>query len=156
MTEHETKQATKPGRPPSEGSKRGGYLVAVIVNAVLLFLINAHPGWRSVSFLTPAMTQVITLVNACLWAGAIANFIYFLTDPKRLKALGDLVTLSISLAAGIRLLQVFPFAFHGSAAWCSTLVTVLLVIGIVGTCIGLLYSLAMLVRPPRRSSDTGR
>jgi len=29
-------------------------LATIIINAVLLYLINAHPGWQSVPFLTPA------------------------------------------------------------------------------------------------------
>jgi hypothetical protein len=69
-----------------------------------------------------------------------------IADPPRLRASGDLVTLTISLVTTVRILQVFPFAFHGSMAFWTVLVRTLLIIGLVGACIGLVYSLVTLVR----------
>ena len=130
----------------SHASRRGGYLVSVLINAILLYLLDAHPGWQSMSFLTPATAQVIGLVNLTLAAGIVANCVYFAADPPALRALGDLVTLSIALLTTIRVLEVFPFAFHGSAAFVAVIARVVLVIGIVGASIGLLYSLVTLLR----------
>jgi len=45
------------------------------------------------------------------------------------------MTAGIGLAVAIRVWQVFPFAFHGSAAGWSTAVRVLLVLVIVGSAI---------------------
>lgn len=137
-----------PGRKQrqSHASRRGGYLVSVLINAVLLYLLDVHPGWRSMSFLTPATAQVIGLVNLTLWAGIVANCVYFVADLPPLRALGDLVTLSIALLTTIRVLEVFPFAFHGSAAFVAVIARVVLIIGIVGASIGLLYSAVTLLR----------
>lgn len=134
------------GRQMSRARRRGGNVGSILINAVLIFLLDAHPGWRSVPFLTPATTQVVGLVTLTLAAGLAANVMYFLADPPRLHAFGDLVTLAISLVTTVRVWQVFPFAFHGSMAFWSAIVRAILIIGIVGACIGLLYSLVILVR----------
>jgi len=143
-------QAGKPqpraSRRQSQAQRRGGYVVSILINAVLIFLLDAHPGWRAVPFLTPATAQVIGLFTLTLAAGIAANVMYFIADPPRLRAFGDLVTLTFTLVASVRIWEVFPFAFHGSMAFWSDIVRVLLIIAIVGACIGLLYSLVVLVR----------
>ena len=134
----------------SRAQRRAGYVGSILVNAVLIFLLDAHPGWTAVPFLTPATAQVIGLVTLTLAAGIAANIMYFVADPPRLRAFGDLVTLTISLVTTARIWQVFPFAFHGSMEFWSTIFRVILIIGIVGACIGLLYSLVVLITGKRR------
>jgi hypothetical protein len=133
-------------RQRSRASRRGGYLVSIAINGVLLYLLDAHPGWESMSFLTPATAQVIGLVNLTLWAGIVANGVYFMADPPPLRAAGDLVTLTIALVTMFRVLDVFPFAFHGSVAFVAVVARVVLIVGIVGASIGLLYSVVTLIR----------
>jgi hypothetical protein len=133
-------------RQRSRASRRGGYLVSIAINAVLLYLLNAHPGWQSMSFLTPATAQVIGLVNLTLWAGIAANAVYAIADPPPLRAVGDLVTLTIALVTTVRVLDVFPFAFHGSVAFVAVIARVVLIIGIAGASIGILYSVVTLIR----------
>jgi hypothetical protein len=133
------------GQRRSRGSRRSGNLVSILINGLLIYLLDAHPGWRAVPFLTPATTQVIGLFTLTLAAGIAANVVYFIADPPRLRACGDLITLTIWLITALRIWQVFPFAFHGSIAFWAVIVQVFLIIGIVGTCIGLVYSLVILV-----------
>lgn len=133
-------------RQQSRGSRRGGYLVSMAINGVLLYLLNAHPGWQSMSFLTPATAQVIGLVNLMLGAGIAANAVYFIADPPPLRAIGDLATLIIALVTTVRVWEVFPFAFHGSVAFLDVIARVALIIGIIGASIGILYSLVTLIR----------
>lgn len=98
------------------------------------------------SFLTPATTQVIGLVNLALWAGIAANGVYFIADPSPLRAVGDLVTMTITLVTTVRVWEVFPFAFHGSVAFVAVIARVVLIIGIVGASIGILHSVVTLIR----------
>ncbi len=132
-------------RTQSRGARRGGNVVSIIINGVLLYLINAQPGWQAAPFLTPAAAQVIGLVNLTLAAGVVANVVYFIAEPRWLRAMGDLATLTIALVTTIRVLQVFPFVFHGSVEFMSAVVRVLLIVGIVGASIGILYSIAVLI-----------
>lgn len=140
------------GRQLSRARRRGGYVGSILINAVLIFLLDARPGWRSVPFLSPATAQVIGLVTLTLAAGLAANVMYFIADPPRLRAFGDLVTLTISQVTTVRVWQVFPFVFHGSMAFWSVIVRAILIIGIVGASIGILYSLVILVRGKPRAA----
>lgn len=133
-------------RRQSRAARRGGNLVSIIINAVVLYLLNAHPGWRSISFLTPATAQVIGLVTLTLVAGIVANAVYFIAEPRWLRAIGDLATLTIALVTMVHVWEVFPFAFHGSMAFWSVIVRVILMIGIVGASIGILYSFGVLIK----------
>ncbi len=121
-----------PETRPRPASRRAGYAVAVAVNAALLVVLNAQPGWQEFPFLTDATPQVLGLVNASLAVNLAVNLVYLARDPKWLKSLGDMVTAGFTLAVAIRVWQVFPFAFNGSAAWLATAVRVLLIVGFIG------------------------
>jgi hypothetical protein len=120
--------------------RRIGYLIAVAINAVLLYLINVAPGWRAVPFLTDSTTDVLGLVNASLAVSLVVNLWYAVADPRRGKRFGDLVTSVVGLAALIRIWQVFPFDFTGSAAGWAVPARVLLVVVTVAASIGVLVT----------------
>jgi hypothetical protein len=130
----------------SAASRRLGYLIGIIVNGALLYLINDSPGWRSVPFLTSSTTQVVGVVNLALAVSLAVNVVYLAYDARWLRALGDLATTSVSLAAALTIWQVFPFAFHGSAAFWSVVLRVLVMIGIVGSCIAIVVNVVVLAR----------
>jgi hypothetical protein len=129
----------------SVAARRSGYVVALIVNGALLFLINAAPGWQAVPFLTPATRQVLGLVNVVLVLNLVVNIIYLAYDGPWLRAFGDIATTAVGLAAAIRILEVFPFAFHGSASFWSTVIRILLILAVVGGSIGLLVQVIRLI-----------
>ncbi len=135
----------KDGRRPSPAARRAGYVVAVLVNAALLYLVNVAPGWQAVPFLTEATEQVIGVVNLSLWAGVVANLAYLAADPRWLRALGELVTTVISLVVMVRMWQVFPFAF-GDAGYWRVLFRLALGVGIFGATVGALAQLVTLAR----------
>ncbi len=141
------KSARRPRQRPGPGQRRAGYLVAIAINGVLLYLLNGSPGWQSASFLTSATTEVIGLVNLALGASIAVNAAYLVHDPPWLRRLGDLATTVIGLAAAIRIWQVFPFSFGpGEQGW-STLARVLLIIAIAGSAIAIVVHVARLFRP---------
>ena len=117
---------------PSPATRRAGYVIAVVVNAVLLYLVNVRPGWQAVPFLTADMSLVLPVVNLSLIAGVVANLTFLVNDARWWKSLGDLITTGISLAVLARLWQVYPFAFSDSFDW-SLFVRVLLIVAMVGT-----------------------
>lgn len=135
-------------RRPTAAQRRSGYVGAILVNAVFLYALNRWPGWDAVPFLTPDTERVIGIVNASIITGIVANGIYVLADPPRLRALGEIVTSAVGLAAVVRIWRIFPFDFSGGFPW-DVVARVLLVLGIVGCGIGILAALARLVRPPR-------
>lgn len=130
-------------RRPSAATRRSGYVVAVVVNAALLWLVNVWPGWAAVPFLTAATTQVLALLNASFVLAIVLNVAYLVRDPAWLTTLGSLATAGLGVAVCARLLVVFPFDLPG--AW-PAVARALLVVGMVGTAIACLVYLVSLIR----------
>jgi len=120
--------------------------VAIVINAVLLYLINRSPGWRAVPFLTDDTAQVLWLVNASILAGIVANCVYPVWDPRWLRAVGDIVTTSIGLAAMVQLWSVFPFAFGDAAINWDLVARWVIGVGIAGSVIAIIVALYQLGR----------
>ncbi len=135
------------GRAPNP---TGSYVGGAVVNVVLLVLVNTWPGWEAVPFLTERTPLVLGLVNASLVTGIVVNLVLAVWHPPRLKALGDLAVGAVGIAAMVRIWQVFPFDFAGSA-W-ETVARVLLVVGLVGSGIAMLVALVRLVRGGRNGT----
>jgi hypothetical protein len=98
------------GRRPSAAVRRSGYLIAILVNGAILYVVNVWPSWHAVPFLTSAKTAVLPWINASIIVGMVANAIYLFVDPRWLRAAGDVVTTAVGLAAMLQLWAVFPFA----------------------------------------------
>ena len=130
---------------PSTASRRAGYVIAVAINAVLLWLIHAWPGWDAVPFLTADFDTVLWLVDVSILVTIALNLIYMVRDPRWLTAAGAVVTTAIGLAAAVRMLQVFPFDFGDSEFW-PVVVRVGLWLAVVGAAIGIIVNLVALVR----------
>jgi hypothetical protein len=125
--------------------RRAGYTAGIVVNTVLLYVVNAWPGWRSLAFVTADAEQLVPLLNAALIAGIVANAIYLVADRRWVKALGDLFTVGISLAFLVRTWLVFPFAFTNTTVDWATIIRVVLGFSIVGCIIALIVQLVVLV-----------
>jgi hypothetical protein len=123
----------------SGSDRRIGYLIAAVLDAVLLYLINGRPGWAALPFLTGDTTEVVTLLNISLVVGVVVNLLQVGYDPRWLVAAGALATTGIGLVVLIRLWQVFPFDFGSSSVW-PTFARVLLVLAIVGSVAGLVVN----------------
>jgi hypothetical protein len=130
------------------GTRRAGYTLAVLINVALLYGAWWWPGWQALPFLTGDTGRVLGLITASLAAGAVVNVVYLVDDSRWLRDPGELVTAGLGLAAIIRLLQVFPFAFTGSFPWAG-IVRMVLVLGVVGAGLGVLVAVGRLVRPAR-------
>lgn len=131
---------------PTVTSRRFGHAVAMAVDGVLLYLVNVAPGWESVPFLTAATVEVLPLVNASIVVGMVANAVYAVHDPRWLRALGDLVTTGIGLAALGRIWRVHPFDFGAQTFDWDLVTQVVLVVAMAGSLVGILVALATLVR----------
>ncbi len=146
MSSPQTTPSARHARPDARtgtASRRVGYAVAAVVNAVLLFLVNRSPGWEAVPFLTDRTAEVIPIVNASLVVGIVANLLYLVRDPVWLRAAGDIVTTGVGLAALVRIWQVWPVDL--TSGW-DLLARVLVGLGVVGSMIGILAAVVRLTR----------
>lgn len=126
--------------------RRAGYVVAVLVNLALYYLVNVWPGWQELPFLTGEFPQVLGVLNLSLLAGAAVNAVYLAYDAAWFKSLTQLGLLAISLVVLYRMLVVFPFDLEwGSTDW-AWAGRALLVLALIGTGIGVLAEVGRLVR----------
>jgi hypothetical protein len=138
-----TTEARKPR--PSVASRRFGYAVAVAVNALLVFLIYVEPGWRVLPFLTEDATAVIALVVLSILVSIAVNLIWIAYDPLWLRSLGELITTIVAIVVISRFLAVFPFDFAADSPW-ELVVRIFLIVGLVGSIIGVVAHLVTLLR----------
>ena len=128
------------------GSRRLGYLLAILINGVMLYVVNVWPGWQSVPILTEDTQLLLGLVNLALIAGIIVNVVNLILDLAPVRALGDLVILGIGLVVLVGIWQVFPFNFEGASFDWTLLVRIVLALAIAGSVIGILVQIVVLVR----------
>ena len=149
MTSPATEQQTRtsPTRTPSTRTQRRvGYAVGALVNALVLVAVNWWPGWDAVPFLTDDTRLVLGWVNASIVVGLLANLLYAVSDPPRVRAGGDLVQNLVGLAAMVRLWQVFPVHFAAGGFDWELVARVFLGLGIAGASIAIVVALVRLVR----------
>lgn len=144
---------THTGNGAAAAGRRFGYVVAVAINGVLLWVVHQLLDWQWPRFLTEDFEQLLPIVSLSFVASMIANALFVLVDPPWFKALAGVVTSAISLAVSIRTWQVFPFDFSTYAVDWSTLVRVLVALGIVGSAIATLVNL---INVPRSLLGSGR
>ena len=137
--------ATVRGRP-GVAARRVGYAVAVLVNATLLLAVNGWPGWEAVPFLTAGQRWCSVWSTPRSSSASPRMRVYLLHDPPWLRALGDVVTTSVGLAALVRIWQVFPLDFGDSSFDWALVAHLLLGVAIVGSVIGVLVGLTSFVR----------
>ncbi len=131
---------------PSRSVRRTGYVLAIAINLVLLWLVNVRPGWRALPVLTEDFVRVVWLVTVSLVVGVAVNLLYLAADPRWLKHLGEAVTAAIACAVLALLWSEFPFAFAPRWAGWETPVRILIGIAAVATAIAVVANLASLVR----------
>jgi hypothetical protein len=126
-------------------ARRFGYLVAIAVNGVLLWIVNQLLDWQWPGFLTEDFAQVVGLVSASFVVGMVVNAGFLVVDRGRPRALGDLANAAIGFAVSVRTWDVFPFDFAGYGTDWTWLFRLLLAVGILGTLVAIVVNIGRLV-----------
>ncbi len=140
-----TRGSPKPDRRPV-AVRRFGYVVAIVVNAVMWYLAHQLPDWEWARFLTSDFDRILPWIDVSFGATIATNILFLAYDPRWFRSIGSIITSAISLGLAIRTLQVFPFDFSTydvDWSWLARLVTI---VAIVGTIIGLIAEAVRLVR----------
>ena len=139
---------------PSPGTRRFGYVVAVLVNAAMLLVVTNLLAWDILSFLTDDFERVIPIVTVLLGTSILVNLVYLFYDPRWFVSLSQIGVLGISMAATVRIYRVFPFDFSAYEFNWTTATRVVLILAMVGVGIGIvaeLVKLGAVGRVPARS-----
>lgn len=133
-------------RRPRTPVHRFGYVVAVLVNLTLAWLIAVWPGWDVVPFLTEETTEVLPFVYASIATGVLVNLVYVADDRPAVKATGELLNALVGFVSVTRIWQVFPFDLDGQWVGWEWLIYIALTVGAFGTAIGAIVQVVTLVR----------
>jgi hypothetical protein len=141
-------------RRPSAAVRRAGYLIAILLNAAILYFINVWPGWQVVPFLTSATTAVLPWINGSIIVGMVANVVYLFADARWVRAVGDMATTAVGLAAMVQVWTVFPFEFSPATPW-TLLARIVIALAIAGSAIAIVVQFVTFVRELARTLGGG-
>jgi len=156
----ENKSVTEPGGDKSEASdkkdeksrekearikrraRRAGYIVAIIVNVILLIILNNLLEW-GVPFLTYSFVACLWAINLSLAVSIVGNALLLVYDARWFRHIIQIVLNVFALAAICTVYVVFPFAFP-LAIW-ALLAKFILIIIIVAIVVGVIVEIVKLV-----------
>jgi hypothetical protein len=130
----------------SDVARRSGYVIAIAVNVVMLYVVNNLLAWNILPFLTDDFGRVLWLIDVSLLATIMVNFVYVAYDQRWFRSLGQIGLSLISLVVAVRMYQVFPFDFTGSTFDWTQIARVVIIFTILGTAIGAMVEAFKLAR----------
>jgi len=133
--------------------RRAGYVIAIAVNVVMLYVVNNLLAWDVLPFLTEDFGQVLWLIDISLLATIVINLIYVAYDQAWFRSLGQIGLNLISLVVAVRMYQVFPFDFSGSTFDWTQVARVVIIVTILGTVVGAIAEAWKLARLGLKSRD---
>jgi hypothetical protein len=136
--------APKTRKQPSVAARRTGYVFGIVINAALLFGINVWPGWDILPFLSQDFSTLLGLINASLVVSLAVQAVYLVNDTRRVKALGDIISMVLPIIIGIRMWQVFPFDFGTQTFDWELVFRIAIGVGVVGMAIAIVVNLVSL------------
>jgi hypothetical protein len=145
--------APRSPKPPA-ATRRVGYVVAVFVNGVLLWVVNQLLGWGWPPFLTKAFDELLPVIDLSLAATIVVNLLWAWRDPTWFRHLGQIGRDAISVAVVVRTWQVFPFDFSGSWSGWPILGRIVLAVAFFGLIIDMTVRFVGLVRAVRPPIDS--
>lgn len=113
-----------------------GYVIAVIVNAVMLVVTMNILEWGWLPFLTAEFAEVVPWISLSLTLTILANLINLFDDDPLVRSAGQIVVNITSAVATFRMWQVFPFDFSGYQFNWEVTARIVLILAMFGTVLG--------------------
>lgn len=107
-------KTTKP-KTVKKKSGKSGFIAAIVVNLILLFVFNSLLNW-GVPFLTSSYSGVLWAINLSIGATIIANILFLVYDAGWFRHLAQLILNVIALFVVFLIYSIFPFDFS-TASW---------------------------------------
>lgn len=137
---------------PTEARKVGrrtGYVIAIVVDLVLLFAVQNILEWGWFPFLTDDFSEIVPWVSFSLLLGAAANVIYMIDDRTMVKSSGQIALNVVNVIVTYQILRVFPFDFSDYDFNWGMVTRIVLILAMVGAGIGALAETAKLASAVR-------
>src|SRR5579859_4331269 len=100
----------KPEAGARARARSGAYELAIVINAVLLYVVHHLVAW-DVPFITPAWNDVLWAVDLSLQATIVANVLFLIYDARWFYSLVQVVPAGVAVLSLWWVYQVFPFDF---------------------------------------------
>jgi len=114
MKKQEPKSVNKkksPGKSKISGGRKIGYIVAIVVMIVLIYILRHLREW-GLTFLTEDFSKCLFYIELSIYISIIAQALFILYDNRWFKHLIQAIT---NIASGVALIMVyviFPFAIE--------------------------------------------
>jgi len=132
---------------------RLGYALAVVINAVMVWVVRQLLDWEYPKFLTEEFNDLIPILTLAFVVSLVANAMYLWNDRWPVKPIGDMITAAMGFLVALRTYQVFPFDFSGYESDWSWLVRLVLIVAMVAVAAAFVWKSAKLAIGPPRSED---
>lgn len=132
-------------------ARRFGYAIAIAINAVLLWIAMNLLEWGWFDWLTDSYEQLIPLIVVVFSAEILKNIVFVFNDAQPIKSVGELLTGVLGLILAVRTLQVYPLDFSAYDFNWDLVARIILIVGVVGSAIGLIVEFGRLLRSPGQS-----
>jgi len=130
----------------SSGTRRFGYVVAIAVNAAMLYVAHNVLAWDVLPWLTAEWEEVLPIVSFSLMVSILVNLIYVAYDAPWFKSLTQAFMAGIALAATIQIFRVFPFDFSAYEFNWAFVARAVLVLALVGITLGMITEVVRFIR----------
>jgi hypothetical protein len=121
--------------------EKRGYVVAIIVNLILLYIFNNLINWH-VNFVTNALNNVLWIINLSIIVAVIGNALLLLYNPELFRHVMTTIINIFAFVAVFLLYMVFPFNLNNFYIyWGLYILLIILMIGLAISIIIELYYL---------------
>ena len=127
-------------------ARRVGYAALIGINILAFWIVHNLLDWGWPPFLTSDFEQLLWLIDISIAFNVLFSVIYMWFDPAWFQAATQVVVNAIALILSIKTLQVFPFDFSRYDFNWGALAQGILILGIVGSAIGIITELVKLAR----------
>lgn len=124
------------------------YVIVIIVNIILLFVVNKLPSWN-ISWLKDSVIGVIILFELSYVVQILGYMILIINDRHLLKQIVKILQNAASLFPMYVLYVLFPFDFSriNAPAWTDMLVRIFIILSMIGLIIAIVVEIVKIFQP---------
>jgi hypothetical protein len=107
------------------------YIFSIIFNLIFFYIVNNLLNWN-IYFITPALNEVLWIINLSIIATIIGNILLLLYSSESFRHVMKIIINTINFVAVYYVYVVFPFNFNNSFYnWVISIFIILIMIGLV-------------------------